>query len=64
MTADGQVPIDTKQASHRLGLTHRTLEQWRYLGKGPPFVRIGGAIRYLPAELDAWLNAQRVDPES
>src|SRR5688572_17483924 len=28
---------------------------------GPPFIRIGRAIRYLRADLDAWLRAHRVE---
>jgi hypothetical protein len=29
---------------------------------GPPYVRYGRAIRYLRADLDAWLAARRVVP--
>lgn len=60
--ANDQAPISTKEAASRLGLTHRTLEQWRHLGKGPPFVRLCGAVRYLPVELDAWIASNRVNP--
>lgn len=59
-----QAPITTKEAAARLGLTHRTLEQWRYLGKGPPFVRLCGAVRYLPDELDTWIASNRIDPNA
>lgn len=28
---------------------------------GPPFVRLGRAIRYRPADLDQWLDSRRVE---
>jgi predicted DNA-binding transcriptional regulator AlpA len=33
-------------------------------GEGPPFIRLGGgrAIRYLKADLDAWLQVHRCHP--
>ncbi|HEU4583641.1 MAG TPA: helix-turn-helix domain-containing protein [Polyangiaceae bacterium] len=38
--------LDTKQAAALLGVTVKGLEGLRARGKGPPFVRIGRAIRY------------------
>lgn len=57
-----QDPICTKRAARRIGVTPRTLEQWRHLGKGPPFLRIGRMIRYLPQEVDAWVKSMRFEP--
>lgn len=42
-----------------LGVSRRTLQGWRWRGGGPPYVRIGGAVRYEPTEVRAWLDAQR-----
>jgi excisionase family DNA binding protein len=42
-----------------LGLRRRTLQGWRHRGGGPPYVRIGGAVRYAPEDVRAWLDAQR-----
>lgn len=42
-----------------LGISRRTLQGWRWRGGGPPFRRLGGAVRYDPAEVRAWLDAQR-----
>jgi hypothetical protein len=39
-----------------------TMRQWRYLGKGPAYVKIGRHVRYRRADLDAFIAAQRVDP--
>lgn len=30
---------------------------------GPPYIRVGTAIRYLVSDLDAWLNKHRVVPQ-
>lgn len=61
-----QVSLDrlsTKQAAHYLGLSARSLERWRGIGEGPPFLKLGdrvrSAVRYLKSDLDAWLVGQR-----
>ena len=46
-----------------LGVKVQTLTTWRGAGTGPIFVRIGGArkgaIRYHPADLEAFIGAAR-----
>jgi hypothetical protein len=41
-----------------LGVPVGTLYQWRYLRVGPPAYRVGRHIRYDPAAVRAWLDAQ------
>ncbi len=36
-----------------------TLRRWRWGGKGPPFIKIGGAVRYDPTDLTAFIEAGR-----
>lgn len=38
------------------------LAQWRHKGVGPAFYRLGRKIIYRGEDLNAWANAQRVDP--
>lgn len=38
------------------------LAQWRHRMTGPAFIRIGRRIGYHGTDLNAYLNAQRVDP--
>ena len=38
------------------------LAQWRHKGMGPAFYRLGRKIIYRGADLNAWADAQRVDP--
>jgi hypothetical protein len=49
-----------KQEAARLRVSTRTLQAWRYRGGGPPYLKLGsgswGAIRYDPADVDAWLE--------
>ncbi|WP_424929524.1 helix-turn-helix domain-containing protein [Amaricoccus tamworthensis] len=39
------------------------LAQWRHRGTGPAFYRLGRKIVYRGADLNAWAEAHRVDPE-
>jgi hypothetical protein len=34
-----------------------TIEQWRYLKKGPRWVKVGRHVRYPRADTEAWLDA-------
>lgn len=52
--------LDETAAARALGLQPRTLSRWRWGGKGPPYCKIGGAIRYLMTDLDAFIAASRV----
>lgn len=52
--------IDETEAARRLGIAARALKAIRLLRptQGPPFVRIGSMVRYSPATIRAWLEAQ------
>jgi hypothetical protein len=49
-------------AAARLGLKVATLRAWRHQGKGPAFLRLGRAIRYLSSDLDEFVQANRHQP--
>lgn len=40
----------------------RTLRQWRYLGVGPAYVKVGRHVRYRRSDLDAFIAEHRVNP--
>lgn len=40
------------------------LAQWRHKGIGPAYYRLGRKIIYRGADLNAWAEANRVDPQS
>jgi predicted DNA-binding transcriptional regulator AlpA len=47
-----------RQTAEHLAISVRALETWRYDNAGPPYIRVGGQIRYRPADVAAWLDAQ------
>ncbi len=47
------------EAARILGLSVKTLRRWRWAGKGPRFLKIGGAVRYDPADLEAFMREAR-----
>lgn len=44
-----------------LSVSYRTMEHWAARGEGPPFYRLVGQAKYRPEEVEAWLEAQRVE---
>jgi hypothetical protein len=57
-------PLTEVDAAARLGLKVATLRAGRHQGRGPAFVRLGRAIRYLVHDLDAFMHANRHAPRS
>ena len=51
--------LNEADAARRLGLAVATLRRWRWSGKPPLFVKIGAAVRYDPADLEAFISAGR-----
>lgn len=51
-----------ESAGAHIGVTSGTLAKWRCAGTGPAFIRIGGRILYKEADLDAYLEARRIEP--
>ena len=47
-----------------LGVSVATLDRWRRKSRGPAYVRVGGSIRYILADLDSWLASMRVEPKT
>lgn len=53
--------LDTKNASAYVGLSVKTLAQFRCQGKGPRFVKpTRGKVFYYKDDLDAWINRHGV----
>ena len=51
--------LNERQAADLLNVKVATLRRWRWAGKGPAFLKIGGAVRYDPAELDRFVASAR-----
>jgi len=48
--------LKTKEAAAYLGLSVRTLENWRYQGRGPKVTTLDRTVRYDLRDLDAWIE--------
>jgi hypothetical protein len=60
-------PLKEGPAAEYIGMSVSYLRLSRMRGAtkctdAPPFVRIGKAVRYLPRDLDAWLESRRQFP--
>ncbi len=53
--------LTEREVSDVLGLSVATLRAWRHRGQGPRFLRLGRAVRYLPADLEDFVRASAVD---
>ena len=64
MTAIAQFPstspcLTPQEAAAYIRTGVRTLERWRHVGGGPPFVKVGRKVAYRLADLETWLAGQR-----
>lgn len=57
--AQAVTTLTTKQAATYIGKSASWLNKSRMSGTGPVYLKLGGSVRYLPADLDAWLDAAR-----
>lgn len=46
------------ELSRRWGISPRTLERWRWLGEGVPFLKIGGHVVYRLSDVEEYEAAQ------
>jgi predicted DNA-binding transcriptional regulator AlpA len=46
------------QVAQMLGISIASLRRWRLLRKGPKYVKVGAAVRYLPVDLTAWIASR------
>lgn len=59
MTALNNRPghLDQIALSDRWRISHRTLERWRWLGEGPPYLKIGGRVLYRLEDVEHYERA-------
>ena len=56
--------LSTNQAAPLAGVKAKTLENWRCLGLGPKFVRVGRLVRYDPEDIRIWREARKASSTS
>lgn len=53
----------TKEAAEYCGYkSTRSFIRMRNAGKGPAYIRTPGKVLYRESDLDAWLDAHRIEP--
>ena len=52
--------MTTIEAAEYVGLKKPTMERFRFLGHGPAYCKLGGAVRYRKKDLDEWLDSRLV----
>jgi predicted DNA-binding transcriptional regulator AlpA len=48
--------MNAAELGQRLSKSTAALANWRYLGLGPRFVKVGKAVRYRVSDVEAWLD--------
>jgi predicted DNA-binding transcriptional regulator AlpA len=48
--------LKTSEAAAFLNIRPATLEQWRWSGRGPRYIKIGRSVRYRLTDLNAYLD--------
>ena len=56
--------LNEKALAQRLGISISLLRKWRRTRQGPPWVKLGRAVRYSAAELVIWLNMRVTHPDA
>jgi hypothetical protein len=58
--------LDQNDLAQRWRISPRTLEQWRWRGRGPRYLKIGGRVIYQLSEIESYestsLHANTVGP--
>lgn len=62
MISQKNTSYSVEEAAKILGVSARTLNNWRYLGKGPKYLKMGGKIRYLERDVNSFIAASAVNP--
>lgn len=62
MDATQQPSLTESHLAKKFDIAAATWRKWRARGRGPAFYRLGGKIRYALTDVEAWIQASRVQP--
>ncbi len=54
--------LTERAAADYIGLSVRTMQKRRFERQDPPYLKIGRSVRYRVEDLDAFLEAHRINP--
>lgn len=55
--------LTAEETALRFGISKRQLDDWRRNAEGPAYIVRGKLTLYKVADVDAWLNGYRIEPE-
>lgn len=55
--------LTEKEAAERLTFHVQTLRNWRFQGRGLPYIKLGSAVRYDEEDIQDFIEAAKVRPE-
>lgn len=55
--------LSEREAAERLGISPRTLQDWRRRSCGPVYMKLGRRVAYHPSDLEAFEASCRVQPK-
>ena len=64
MTFQDSKLYDSAAVQEATGLSYTALAKWRHYGRGPAFLKLGTRVVYRGADLNEWLDNQRVEPRA
>lgn len=56
-----EILMPEQVADDYLGIPIRTLDYWRYVGKGPRFFKAGKYVRYRRSAVEEWIAEQEAE---
>jgi len=51
--------LTQRELSELLRMPERTLEDWRLMQTGPPYIKLGGLVRYDVQDVLTWVHEHR-----
>jgi predicted DNA-binding transcriptional regulator AlpA len=55
---DGEIHLIEDQLAAREQVSVRTAQRWRTTGEGPPYIKVGKAVRYRLQDVKEWEEAR------
>jgi len=52
--------LTEQKAAELLSITKGTMRQWRLRKKGPAFIKMGKAVRYLKSDIEEFIQKKRI----
>ena len=52
--------LNTQETAYLLGLSKGTLQNMRVMRRGPPYIKIGGSVRYDSQDLHQFMESRKV----